>query len=81
MTDTSKKAVERDVCQPIISYVSDGRMISEDKLAGIIDIARTLQVERDRLSLALAWIASNGANSNIETIETIARKAMEKDAA
>lgn len=78
MIDTSKQAVERDVCQPIINYVHDGRGMSEGTLSGIIDIARTLRVERDKLSQAVAWIARNGPNACPETVATIARKAMEK---
>ena len=45
--DTSREAVERNICNPIINHVHDGRMLSEQTLAGIIDTSRALLAERD----------------------------------
>ena len=67
MTDTSKKAVEQEVCGPLIKYL--GRHEAAR-------IARTLVKERDNMSTALAFIANRGEDISKEAIETIARNAL-----
>jgi phage-related minor tail protein len=76
MTDTSRKAVERDVCGPIISYVDSGSMMSEKTLSGILDTVRTLVKERDAMSSTLAFLASRAGDLSSDTIETLARQAL-----
>ena len=48
--DTTKEGVEREVCNPIIAYVSDGRGMPEWRLAKIIDVSRALVAEIKRLN-------------------------------
>lgn len=49
MTDTSKEAVERVICAPIIRMVDRGGQPTLDGCAAIIDTARALLSERDAL--------------------------------
>jgi len=49
--DLSREALEHNICWPIISYVADGRHMTEKQLAGIIDTVRAL---RDALDAALS---------------------------
>lgn len=54
MTDTTPEAVERNICNPIISHVHDGRGLSEKRCGKIIDTARALVAENERLRADLA---------------------------
>jgi len=76
MTDTSKKTVNRDLCDPVINYGQHGRKMDQATLTNIIIIARTLVKERDVMSNALAFIASRGEDLSKDAIETIARQAL-----
>jgi hypothetical protein len=53
MTDTSKEAVERVICAPIIRMVDRGGQPTLDGCAAIIDTARALAAERDALRAQL----------------------------
>ncbi len=54
MADTTPEAVERNICNPIISHVHDGRGLSEKRCGEIIDTARALVAENERLRADLA---------------------------
>ena len=49
--DITKEGVEREVCNPIIAYVADGRGMPEWRLAKIIDVSRALVAEVERLNI------------------------------
>lgn len=51
--DTSAAAVERAICNPIISMVADGGSPSLGACSELIDTARALAAERDTLRAAL----------------------------
>ncbi len=53
MTDTSKEAVERAICNPIIRMVDRGGSPSLDACGLMIDTARALLAERDALQAQL----------------------------
>ena len=53
MTDTSKEAVERVICDPSIRMVDRGGQPTLDGCAAIIDTARALLSERDALRAQL----------------------------
>lgn len=51
-TDTSREAVERAICNPIIEMVNTGRSPTLDGCGAIIDTTRDLLAERDALTAA-----------------------------
>ena len=53
MTDTSKEAVERAICNPIIRMVNRGGIPNLDACGLMIDTARTLLAEREALQAQL----------------------------
>ena len=55
--DTSREAIESNICNPIISYVAHGRMLSEDQLAHIIALVRTMSDERDALQTKVSTLS------------------------
>ena len=60
MTDISKEAVEREICTPIINYVADGRGMSEDTLAGIIDKSRAMSTRIAELEAVVRGYCEEG---------------------
>lgn len=68
MTDTSKKTVEQEVCNPISKTMHNA--------PAMLAVVRTLVKERDVMANALAFIASRGEDLSKDAIETIARQAL-----
>tara|TARA_R110000744_G_C18928995_1_gene512881 strand:+ start:297 stop:536 length:240 start_codon:yes stop_codon:yes gene_type:complete len=67
--DITKEGVEREVCNPIIAYVADGRGMPEWRLVKIIDVSRALVAEIERLN---AW--ADGMSDKVQQ-ERIAAEA------